>query len=923
MGGIAVPLMAISKAVSASGTFFSVIDSERAPMHGLREPDVSSQADITFKDVTFAYPTRPNTPILKRFNARFRCGRTTAIVGPSGSGKSTIIGLIERWYLVQAFPDSTLNPIRGQILVDNHNINELEIKWWRSQVRLVQQEPFLFNDSIFNNVAFGLIGSKWENGSETMKMEMVRAACKEAFAEEFIERLPEKYGTIVGEGGITLSGGQRQRLAIARSIVSQPPILILDEATSSIDIRGERIVQAALNRVSKDRTTIIIAHRISTVLRADNIIVMQDDGVYHRMVNAQQLEPLHENQESRFDDVFWSQKEELWPQDYPVDEKRECDNPEVQQTKSKSFFQSLAVILYEHRAYWLLLLIVLMCAVGGGSGYALQSWLFAKMIQVFQFTGQTLTDATNFWALMFFILAVAIAAIYFTLGISSNRISVDYFFNMLQKPVSYYDRDENSSGNLAARLSLDPKQLQDLFGPMGVSPIISLFNIIGCVFISFSFGWKLAAVTFFGATPFILFAAFMRMRYETHFESMNAEVYAESSKFATEAIRAFRTVTSLTMETSIISRYSTLLKEQRRKAFRKSWYATFIFALSDSIEFGAMALTFWYGGQLLGSKEYDPVAFFVVYIAIIQGGQAAGQFLSFGPNVAQAKASASRILSARHPIEGQFESPSMERLPHGLCPSIEFRNVTFRYPSRNVVTFAGLNIFIESGQFVAFVGPSGCGKSTVISLLERFYDPVEGTVLFGSRDITSIELSSYRNVLSLVGQDPKLFEGTIRDNLLLGVQDASDSLTEERMIQACRDAEIHDFILSLPDGYQTRLGVNPQHSISGGQKQRLCIARALIRNPRVLLLDEATSSLDSQSEKLVQKAIEHLASKRSMTIIAVSHRLATIQKADMIFVFGEGVANEGSRILEKGSHHELLRNKGPYWQMCQAYALDA
>ena len=254
-------------------------------------------------------------------------------------------------------------------------------------------------------------------------------------------------------------------------------------------------------------------------------------------------------------------------------------------------------------------------------------------------------------------------------------------------------------------------------------------------------------------------------------------------------------------------------------------------------------------------------------------------------------------------------------MPKDLRPSVELRGVSFGYESRNITTFANLDISIESGQFVAFVGPSGCGKSTVISLLERFYDPTSGSILFGGRDISSIQKSSYRKALSLVAQEPKLFEGSIRDNLLLGIEDKEDAQTEERMTQACKDAEIHDFITSLPDGYLTELGVNAQTSLSGGQKQRLCIARALIRKPLLLLLDEATSSLDSHSEKLVQEAMERLAGKKNMTIIAVAHRLATIQKADVIFVFGEGARGRGSKILEKGSHHELLRNKGPYWQM--------
>ncbi|PLB35394.1 ABC transporter ATP-binding protein [Aspergillus candidus] len=945
MGGIAAPLMAISKAVSASGAFFGVIDSERAPTAGLREPEATSQADIVFENVTFAYPTRAETQVLKDLSVRLPRSKTTALVGPSGSGKSTIVALVERWYQLQGPTDLEKETTSGRILVGEHDINDLDVKWWRSQVGLVQQEPFLFNESIFHNVAFGLIGSKWENESEAVKLEMVIEACKESYADEFVERLPERYSTRVGEGGINLSGGQRQRLAIARSIVGQPSILILDEATSAIDVRGEKIVQAALDRVSKDRTTIMIAHRLSTVRRADNIVVMQNGtcaeqgshrelmlhgGVYRDLVNAQQLEPLVGSEEPAAVDTVISQKEELLhPEEYPADEKEEGSVKETK-TKSRGFMRSVSIILSEHRKYWLLFVVVIISAIGGGSGYALQSWLFAKLIQVFQFKGQKLVDGANFWALMFFILALAMAAFYFVLGTATNTISMrvgttyrkEYFANILKRPVSFFDRDENSSGTLISRLSLDPKQVQDLLGPMGVFPLISVFNVTGCVIISFVFGWKLAAVTFFGAMPFILLAAFMRIRHETHFESMNAAVYADSSKFATEAIRAFRTVTALTMEDTIIQRYSNLLREQRAKAFRKSWYATLVFAFSDSVELCAMALTFWYGGQLLGSHEYGGTAFFVVYIAIIQGGQAAGQFLSFGPNVAQARSSANRILASRKPVEGQLEDPAAEPMPPDLRPSVELRDVSFSYPGRDVLTFDKLNVSIESGQFIAFVGPSGCGKSTTISLLERFYDPTEGQILFGGRDITTIQRTSYRRSLSLVAQEPKLFEGTIRDNLLLGIEGTQGAQSEERLIQACKDAEIHDFITSLPDGYLTELGVNAQASLSGGQKQRLCIARALLRNPRLLLLDEATSSLDSQSEKLVQQAMERLAGTKSMTIIAVAHRLATIQKADVIFVFGEGAPGRGSTILEQGSHHELLRNKGAYWQMCQAQALD-
>jgi ATP-binding cassette subfamily B (MDR/TAP) protein 1 len=251
---------------------------------------------------------------------------------------------------------------------------------------------------------------------------------------------------------------------------------------------------------------------------------------------------------------------------------------------------------------------------------------------------------------------------------------------------------------------------------------------------------------------------------------------------------------------------------------------------------------------------------------------------------------------------------------------IDFTGVTFKYPTRDSPIYQNLNLSINSGQFVAFVGPSGCGKTTVISLLERFYEPLSGTIHFNDQNVTDIEVSSYRRALSLVSQEPRLFDGTIRENLVLGL-DAAD-ITEEQITSACKDASIHDFIVSLPDGYATSLGINTQTALSGGQKQRLCLARALLRNPQLLLLDEATSSLDSQSEKLVQAAIERLVGHRSMTVIAVAHRLATIQKADVIFVFGESEVGRGSRILEQGTHHDLLRRRGAYWQMCQEQALD-
>jgi ATP-binding cassette subfamily B (MDR/TAP) protein 1 len=247
---------------------------------------------------------------------------------------------------------------------------------------------------------------------------------------------------------------------------------------------------------------------------------------------------------------------------------------------------------------------------------------------------------------------------------------------------------------------------------------------------------------------------------------------------------------------------------------------------------------------------------------------------------------------------------------HQQGASIEFRNVHFRYPTRNVPVLRSLSLRVEQGQFAAIVGSSGAGKTSVISLLERFYEPQDGTIYCNDQDIATIPMRTLRERMSLVAQEASIFRGTIRENVLLGVKDGE--VCDETLHKACSAAGIHGFIASLPEGYHTDVG-RSGISLSGGQRQRISIARALIRNPAVLLLDEATSSLDSETEKEVQVVFEQTAKARTMIVVA--HRLATVQNADIIFVMHEGT------VVEIGDHTSLLARKGRYWQMCEAQAL--
>ncbi|KAH7116907.1 ABC transporter-like protein [Dendryphion nanum] len=953
VNAISVPLTAASNAVNAASIFFTIIDAPKPVTSGLKSADINMNDDILFENVNFSYPTRPTVKVLDNLNLRFSVGKTTAIVGPSGSGKSTIIGLIQRWYDMDETNPLIMYFRNGTIRTEGKKIHEIDLTWWRSQIGLVQQEPALFNDTIFKNIEYGLVGTEWEHSSAEVKRSLIEKACKEAYADEFITCLPEGYETQVGDAGIRFSGGQRQRIAIARSIVRQPKILIFDEATSALDVTSERIVQAALEQVSHNRTTIVIAHRLSTIKKADNIVVLskgkvvqqgthesllaEEDGPYWKLVNAQNLTleterpPTYESLEVK-EDVRNSVLLEKESYQTLVDSVTTLvEEPSPKRPKPKNFFRSFGMLVLEQKQNSAGYLVMLISALGAASSSSIQAYIFAKMISSFAYWGEYLRTSTTFLCLMLLAVAAGVALSYFALGWTSNTVSVrtttiyrkEYFRNIISKPVSFFDSDNNSIGMLTARIATDPGQLQQLLGINMAMVGISVFNVIGCMTISLYFGWKFALVIIFATMPIILASGYYRVRHEVKFESRNNEVFEESAKFATEAIKAIRTVASLTLEGAICRKYDELLNDHITKSLREARLSTVVFAASDSLVLICMAFALWYGGTLLASFEYSTFNFLVVYLAVIQGSTAAGQWLSFGPNIAQVSAAAERIQAVRDDKSDCKTSKStlndIEEKRHWTIDmstlwkgaDIEFKDVWFQYPSRDTPVLRGISLSIEHGQFAAIVGGSGSGKTTIISLLERFYHVKQGSILYNGEEITTIPLRRYRSCMSLVAQEPYLFRGTIRDNILLGVDPAS--ITDEDLQQACRDAGIHAFISSLPDGYNTDVG-NSGVSLSGGQKQRISIARALIRDPAVLLLDEATSSLDSETEREVQEVFERTG--RGRTMIVVAHRLATVQNADMIFVMNEG------KVVEYGNHAALLRQRGWYHQMCQAQALN-
>ena len=833
-------------------------------------------------------------------------------------------------------PSDERPPIEGRILVGDVDLSTIDAKWWRAQIGLVQQEPFLFNATIYTNIAFGLYGTPYEHLDEEEKEKMVTDACRLAFADEFITRLPEGYKTTVGESGIKLSGGQRQRIAIARAVVKKPSILILDEATSAIDVRTERIVQDALDRASEGRTTIVIAHRLSTIKKADKIVVMRlgkvmeegthqellknEEGIYSGLVRAQNIAMGAEEDRSDDDDSEEEQLQLIKTKSLTgTGEAVESDGIMTKDGllagyKRMGFMRSFGRILYEQRHLWPQYCLTLLGCAGAGAVFPLQSYIFAQLINSFTVIDPKVIESrTNHWALIMFYLACAMLVVYFVLAWTTHWIGInvtrkyrqEYLENILRKRIVFFDAEGNSPGSIASRIASDPEQIEMVLGAQMSMAYVSVFNLLGSLVIAFYYGWKLSLVGACVILPITLGAGFIRVRLELKFEDMNAKVFAESSQFGVEAVSAFRTVTSLILEDTITKRYDELMSQHVKTATVKSLTWTLAFAFSNSADMLCQAFMFWYGGTLLRDREYNLVQYFVIFQAIVQGGMAAGIWFSFAPNIANATAGLNRILSSRH-SSSELEHDHKDLPPSEKNPDVRFDDVHFSYKTRNLTVLTGLNLDIKPGQFVALVGATGCGKSTTISLLERFYDANKGAVLYGSQDIKDINVPAYRANISLVAQESTLYEGTIKENVCLSV-DETDA-TQARMYDACRSAQIHDFIASLPEGYNTYLGPKGV-SLSGGQRQRLALARALMRDPHVLLLDEATSSLDSESEKLVQEAIDKAAAKGTRTIIAVAHRLATIQKADVIFVLGSG------KVLEQGNHQELLKARGVYYSM--------
>ncbi|KAK9458190.1 P-loop containing nucleoside triphosphate hydrolase protein [Dipodascopsis uninucleata] len=949
----------ITNGVAASSKIFQTID-RVSMIDSTRNDGVKLQSvkgDIDLKNIRFSYPSRPDVSILNNFNLHIPAGKTVALVGASGSGKSTIVGLIERFYL----------PLDGTVSLDGVDISEMNLKWLRSQIALVSQEPSLFSCSIYENVAHGLIGTSYEHASEIEKRALVIEACKQANAMTFIETLPEGLDTNVGERGFLMSGGQKQRIAIARAIVSNPKILLLDEATSALDTKSEGIVQEALDRASKNRTTIVIAHRLSTIKDADSIVVMRrgvileagthnellmKKGEYYELVEAQKIH--QQNQEVIASLMHHTTSSESSSEEISLDDDKAVSDDSasvnekegllsLSKTKTGNSVSSIALLSdveqgeteVRHGFIGTFSFILRLSSkentynlIGAtfsgilGLSYPALGLFYGRCVEAFRSYPQDrefMLHEVSFFSGLFFMLAcVAFLSSVISLSLFAfagqrlvRRIRLMTLQQMIRQDISFFDRDENSVGALTSTLSRDAQAVDGLSGATLGQILSSIMIVVSSVVLALSVSWNLGLVVS-ATVPLLLVCGFYRFYILSLFQQKAKKSNEVSAAYACEATTAIRTVISLTREDDVLSHFHEVILSQIEKSRPATHWSAALYGVAQGMVYFIMALTFWYGSRFIKSREYTLFQFYVTFMGLVFGAQSAGIMFSYAPDMGKAYQATQNIKSLFE-IVPKIDTWSEEgEVPQNVKGEIEFRNVHFRYPTRpQVPVLRGLNLDIKPGQYVALVGSSGCGKSTTIGLIEEFYRPLAGQILLDGVDITKFNINEYRKSIALVSQEPTLYAGSIRENIEFG---SPEPVTQEQIVEVCQQANIHDFIMSLPDGYDTLCG-SKGALLSGGQKQRIAIARALIRQPKILLLDEATSALDSESEKVVQAALD--AAAKGRTTIAVAHRLSTIQNADVIFVF------ESGKVVERGTHQDLLQKRGRYYELVQMQALEA
>ena len=911
---------------------------------------------IEMKNIKFIYPSDPNERvILEGLNLTFEPGKKVALVGESGCGKSTTVNLIERLY----------EATDGEILIDGLDIKKYDVKYLRSLIGYVQQEPVLFNKSIRDNLIFGREEQIRQLGDVD---ELIQNACDESYATEFISKLPDQLDYVVGIKGGKLSGGQKQRVAIARAILHQPKILILDEATSALDTKSEKEVQRALDNISqKNVTTVIIAHRLSTIKNADLIYAIKEGRVIEQGTHKELLAKngyyagLVRSQLAQ-DEI--ETKEELEIREKKSSLKRRNTDEEVQfQKKDSEIYieqdtvkvNPCRIVREVMREHCGVLVLAIIGAAGVGASQPINGFVMAKCLNGMNSMYQTIRyDDTIFYAWFLLLIAFLQGVFNFLMIWMFTRIGValarlyrkKILRKYLQFHMSFYDITKNSPGSLLTRLSIDTMQLNNLvFSTVGSSVQVSVTFVLGLI-MGCIYEYRLCLIMF-AFVPFIALAIIIRRSVNSGSGKRGVKANVEAGGILSECVTNTKTIYSYNFQQPAVEMYMDVLQYNRRKFMKDALLAGFFVGLGQFCLFGGQACVFIAAKHyiLKGDIVSEDMGLALNIVLTSAGG--IGNGLAQLGDIKKAIIAFKSIYSTidqptlinpfRKDNEGKISAKNIKG-------KIELRHVYFAYPTRpEQVILKDVSFTVYPGQQDALVGYSGSGKSTIIQLLTRFYDVEDGKgeILIDDVNIKDYNLYELRKKIGLVSQEPVLFKRSVLENVRYG----NLAATDEECIEAARQANIMKFftkekmhqILDVQSKQQAlasnkkkkdvkkdekkdenkpkdpnapekegegKVGTK-EDPVSGGEKQRLAIARAFLKDPTILLLDEATSALDKDSEKLVQASLDKLSANR--TSIAIAHRLSTIEHCDQIFVL------ENGRLVEQGSHEQLMALKNKYY----------
>ncbi|CAF1514394.1 unnamed protein product [Adineta ricciae] len=865
--------------------------------------------DIQFKNVTFSYPSRKDRSVLDNFTIIARAGETTALVGSSGSGKSTCLSLLLRFYDISS----------GEITINERSINEYDVKQLRQQIGVVNQEPILFNVSIYENIRYGKLNATKDE---------IEEAARQANAHDFIMQLPSKYETLVGERGIQLSGGEKQRVALARTLIKQPSILLLDEATSALDNANEKIVQDALERAYKGRTTIIIAHRLTTIRNANRIYVISNGSVIEEGTHK----TLMDKEESKYRQMVYDQETNLMENNDKLINRQEDernyheriksfnnDTIDVEIEKAKDslplFKRSTFLKLMKMNSpEWKTILIGCIACICFGGIIPVFAILLAKTISTFEYCSfsqrQYLVIKYSCFIIFVGVIVMFMRILQFgCFAISGSklteRIRIKAFSYLLRQEISFFDLPENSSGSICIRLASDALSIQQMTGTRLGLIFESLTMIISSLLFGSIIHWQLSPIIFL-STLFVFIIAFIEVNSQSRLSKQTSSILEQTSSLTIQTIENIRTVKILTIEQEFLRQYTKLIHQVYKIHRNYSIISAFIFGIHWSTRCFVMTILYGFTLYLYEENEIQTNNILMVFGIVIFCLQSLKIIMSMTAEIGASLSAAKSFfhLFERTPV---IDNGSMEgQILNNFQGDIKFDHVEFIYPTRPANRVLDkFQLHIKPGQRVAIVGSSGCGKSTIIQLLERFYDVTNGKVLLDGVDIRQLNIHWLRSCFGLVSQEPILFNMTIKQNIAY----AQENISHDAVVDAAIKSNIHEFILKLPQGYDTEVG-HKGNQMSGGEKQRIAIARALLRQPKILLLDEATSAMDSYNEQIVQQVLENVQNEYSTrTSLSIAHRLSTIRTCDVIYVLGK------TRLIESGTHTELMEQRGTYYQM--------